>query len=286
MQPKDADAHANLGAAYARLKRSDEAIRELEMALDLKPDDYEAQLSLGFAYKQQGDYKHAIEHLQKATELKPDNPQGWTNLGVAKSKTDDKEGAIVALKKAIALKPDDADLHFDLGVVYRRQRNTDAAIAEYQIAVQKNPKYAKAYYDLGIMYSLERKNPEARAAFEKYLEYGSHEDAGPRKDAEERLKTFKGTAASSAASSSLRPGAHAHVRTNAHLTTPRPDAQSPLTPNRPSRSVTCGILRSPPNHRSPPHVAFAGAWSATTSTADHAPAKAPSGGSRGFEPRR
>ena len=92
---------------------------------------------------------------------------------MAKSKTDDKEGAIVALKKAIALKPDDADLHFDLGVVYRRQRNTDAAISEYQVAVLKNPKLAKAYYDMGIMYSQERKNPEARAAFEKYLEYGS-----------------------------------------------------------------------------------------------------------------
>ena len=194
LQPKDADAHANLGAAYTRLKRSDEGIRELETALDLKPDNYEARLSLGFAYKQQGDYKHAIEHLQKATELKPDDPQGWTNLGVAKSKTDDKEGAIVALKKAIALKPDDADLHFDLGVVYRRQRNTDAAIAEYQVAVQKNPKLAKAYYDLGIMYSQERKKPRRGTAFEKYLEYGSHEDAGARKDAEERLKTFIGLA--------------------------------------------------------------------------------------------
>jgi tetratricopeptide (TPR) repeat protein len=84
-------------------------------------------------------------------------------------------------------------------VVYRRQRNTDAAIAEYQIAVQKNPKLAKAYYDLGIMYSQERKNPEARAAFEKYLENGPHEDAASRKDAEERLKSFKGTSDGQAA---------------------------------------------------------------------------------------
>ena len=49
------------------------------------------------------------------------------------------------------------------------------------------------------MYSQERKNPEARAAFEKYLEYGSHEDAASRKDAEERLKTFKGTSDGQAA---------------------------------------------------------------------------------------
>ena len=74
---------------------------------------------------------------------------------------------------------------------YRRQRNTDAAISEYQVAVQKNPKMAKAYYDLGMMYAQEHKNPEARTAFEKYLEYGTHEDASHRKDAEDRLKSFK-----------------------------------------------------------------------------------------------
>ena len=60
------------------------------------------------------------------------------------------------------------------------------------MAVQKNPKLAKAYYDMGIMYAQERKNREARAAFEKFLEYGSNEDPASRKDAEERLKTVKG----------------------------------------------------------------------------------------------
>ena len=49
------------------------------------------------------------------------------------------------------------------------------------------------------MYSQERKGPEARAAFEKYIQYGTHEDACSRKDAEERLKTFKGTADGQAA---------------------------------------------------------------------------------------
>ncbi len=82
-------------------------------------------------------------------------------------------------------------MHFDLAVVYRRQRKTDEAISEYQVAVQKNPRLAKAYYDLGIMYSQERRNAEARDAFQKYLDYGTGEDAASRKDAEERLKTFK-----------------------------------------------------------------------------------------------
>ena len=59
------------------------------------------------------------------------------------------------------------------------------------MAVQKNPRLAKAYYDLGLLYSQDKKNTEAREAFEKYLQYGTNEDAASRKDAEERLQTFK-----------------------------------------------------------------------------------------------
>jgi tetratricopeptide (TPR) repeat protein len=123
-------------------------------------------------------------------EARPD-VDAWNSLGIARSKTDDKEGAIVAFNKAISLRPDDAELHFGLATVYRRQRNTDKAIAEYQVAVQKNPRLAKAYYDLGLLYAQDKKNAEARQAFEKYLQYGTNEDAASRKDAEERLKTYK-----------------------------------------------------------------------------------------------
>src|SRR4029077_12787200 len=104
----------------------------------------------------------------------------------------DKDGAVKAFKKALAIKPDDAELHFDLAVVYRRQRMTPEAIAEYEVAVQKNPRYAPAYYDLGILYSQEKKTAEARGAFEKYLQFGTTEDAASRKDAQDRLATFKG----------------------------------------------------------------------------------------------
>ena len=44
----------------------------------------------------------------------------------------------------------------------------------------------------GVLYAQEKKTNEAREAFENYLKYGTHEDAASRKDAEDRLKTFKG----------------------------------------------------------------------------------------------
>jgi hypothetical protein len=75
--------------------------------------------------------------------------------------------------------------------VFRRQRKTDEAIAEYRLCVDKDVHHAPAYYDLGILYTQEKKNAQAKDAFESYLKYGVHEDAASRKDAEDRLKTFK-----------------------------------------------------------------------------------------------
>ncbi len=140
--------------------------------------------------------------MQKATELKPDDPprRGPTSASPSRRPTTTTARS-TALRKAITLRPDDAELHFDLAVVYRRQRKTDEAIAEYQRRRRRRTrKHAKAYYDLGILYSQEKQErPRRRAAFENYLKYGTHEDAGSRKDAEDRLKTFKGTADGQAA---------------------------------------------------------------------------------------
>src|SRR6185369_13406629 len=86
----------------------------------------------------------------------------------------------------------DAEFHFSLATVYRRQRKTDEAIEEYKAAVARDAKHARSYYDLGILYSQEKNREGAKEAFEKYLEYGTSEDAASRRDAEDRLKTFKG----------------------------------------------------------------------------------------------
>jgi len=175
--------------------------------VELGPDVYDVRVSLGAAYRQKGDFKSAILHLQKATELQPADATAWNNLGVAKSRTDDKEGAIAAFKKALSINPNDADSHFNLGAFFRRQRDTENALGEYQTAVQLNPRLAKAYYDLGILYSQERRTSEAAAAFRKYLETGTSEDAASRKDAEERLKSLEaaGPGAGSKSAGAVKP---------------------------------------------------------------------------------
>ena len=194
LQPKDADAHANLGAAYVRLKRVDDGIRELEAALELKPDDYEARVSLGFAYKQKGDYKHAIEHLQKATELKPDDAAGLDEPGRRRSRRPTtSDGAIAAFRKAITIIPDDARAPLQPG--RRLQAPAQDATRRSPSTASRSrrtPNYAPAYYDLGVLYSQEKKTVRGPRGVRE-LPGGTARTKTPpsRKEAEERLKTFK-----------------------------------------------------------------------------------------------
>ena len=58
--------------------------------------------------------------------------------------------------------------------------------------MQKNPRLAKAYYDMGLLYSQEQEERRgARGVREVPASTAANEDAASRKDAEERLKTFK-----------------------------------------------------------------------------------------------
>jgi len=205
--PRDERAQFNIGGYYFGQQDFAAAIEHYKKATELAPSYSPAYNILGYAYRQKGDFKSAIVHLQKATELQPADATAWNNLGVVKSRADDKDGAIAAFKKALSINPNDAETHFNLGVVYRRQRDTENALAEDETAVKLNPRLAKAYYDLGVLYSQERRTADAAAAFRKYLETGTGEDASSRKDAEERLKSLEsaGPGAGSKPSGAVKP---------------------------------------------------------------------------------
>jgi tetratricopeptide (TPR) repeat protein len=63
--------HNNLGAAYNKHERMDEAIEELILALRLKPDFPEAHNNLGAAYSNLGRTDEAIEEYRSAIRLDP-----------------------------------------------------------------------------------------------------------------------------------------------------------------------------------------------------------------------
>jgi tetratricopeptide (TPR) repeat protein len=69
LQPNDPAAHFNLGAAYEKAGKLEDAIKEFEETIKLHPNSAEAHFNLGILYDsvEQGD--KAIMHILKAGNL-------------------------------------------------------------------------------------------------------------------------------------------------------------------------------------------------------------------------
>ncbi len=147
--PDYAIAHNNLGGAYYKQRRFDDAIKAYQMAIKLSPDYTAAHYNLGLAYQEQGRLDDAVREYQAAIERDPNHPEVHYSLGGAYYKQGRFEEAIQGYQTAIKLKPDHAKAHNNLGATYQEQGRLDDAIKAYRTAIELEPDYAKARYNLG-----------------------------------------------------------------------------------------------------------------------------------------
>jgi predicted O-linked N-acetylglucosamine transferase (SPINDLY family) len=162
--------HSNLGEAYRRLGRVEEAIASQSKAIALKPDLAQAHNNLGNALKDRGDVDAAIKSFAKAVGFEPEYAEAYTNLGTALWTQGKLGEAVIAYRKAISLKPDSAGAHYNLGNALADQGKFDEAAAAYSRAIELNPRYADAYSNLGIVLGKQGKLTDAAAAYSKAIE--------------------------------------------------------------------------------------------------------------------
>jgi choline-sulfatase len=81
--PRWADAHFSLASVYARIDRVPEAMAELDTTLKLNPDHYRANLLRGRILSLQNVPDQALPNLQKAVEVEPASVEAHLFLGEA-----------------------------------------------------------------------------------------------------------------------------------------------------------------------------------------------------------
>jgi superkiller protein 3 len=107
--------HLELGKVYISLRRTDDAIRELELALKENAGDGDACYFLGGLLVQEGRYKQGIPYLERARKVKPDFWAPYFYLGKAKLRLEQPADAVVLLQRAVELNPDEASAYYQLG---------------------------------------------------------------------------------------------------------------------------------------------------------------------------
>ncbi len=106
LNPNDAEAYNNCGAAYYDKGEFNKAIEDYNKAIELNPNFAEAYNNRGFAYNDKGEFDNAIKDLTKAIELNPNFAEAYNNralcyIKLAKKETD-KEKAKEYYQKALA----------------------------------------------------------------------------------------------------------------------------------------------------------------------------------------
>jgi tetratricopeptide (TPR) repeat protein len=120
--PDAATPHYNLGNAYAKQNRLDEAIIEYNTALSLEPDDAEVHNNLGTAYLRQNRLEEAVHEFLTALKLEPDHAMAHNNLGIAYLSQNRLEEAANEFNIVLELEPDNFMARNFLEFCYERMR--------------------------------------------------------------------------------------------------------------------------------------------------------------------
>ncbi len=154
INPKYAEAWNNLGDTYRKLNRYDGAIDAFRRALHINPKYAAAWNNLGVAYGELKHHNDAIEAFSQALRINPDDVDVWYNLGISCGDLNRYKDAIEAYHQVLYINPEDADAWYNLGVAYGELKHHNDAIEAYRQALRINPKYTKAWYNIGSAYAL------------------------------------------------------------------------------------------------------------------------------------
>ncbi|HEV2214329.1 MAG TPA: tetratricopeptide repeat protein [Terracidiphilus sp.] len=115
LQPDNAEARANLGAALAEDGQLDAAIEEDSKALVAMPSDTGLRMNMGLAYYKKGDFSHAGEQFSKVLAVRPMDIPAAVLMGYVDIKLDRPTAAIQLLGPLEPGHENNMDLEYVLG---------------------------------------------------------------------------------------------------------------------------------------------------------------------------
>lgn len=223
LAPNDGNAHFGLGTAYAALKKTKEALLELDEAVRLSPNNPVVFMALGNLHREQKNYdkaleaytsalkieshfidaamakgdllvtqgnlEEAIQSYKRVIELDPNRAYAYNNLAwiAAEEKTQLDDGVIWA-KKAISLGPSIPQFKDTLAWVYRARGDLSQAAETLTAALSVAAEDPTMTYHLGIVRAEQGKTTEAIEVLKMAIKL--HLEAGLAKDAARRIRTL------------------------------------------------------------------------------------------------
>ncbi len=94
LEPGSAEVYLNLGHAYLKLQKDNDAIKAFKQSLKLNPDQPETQYGLGLASFRRGQFQDAVDAFKKAVALEPKMAKAHYGLTLAYQELGQSKGVI------------------------------------------------------------------------------------------------------------------------------------------------------------------------------------------------
>ncbi|MFP4560391.1 MAG: tetratricopeptide repeat protein [Thiohalorhabdus sp.] len=129
--PEEARNLLGHGQEYARNHQWRAAIALYRDAIDMDPRQADAHLELGVALAQEDRPRASARALKRATELRPDSAKAFYNLGVAYAHSGETRKEMEAYREAIRLDPEHISAHYNLGTAHWGEGRDGKASREF-----------------------------------------------------------------------------------------------------------------------------------------------------------
>lgn len=139
LDPQNFMARRNLAGVFVLQERRTDAVKQLEIALEVYPD-LESMLKLAVLYKRAGQLEASVDLLNRAADIGQGSAEPLSEIGWMLLSMEELEGATRAYERAIRLGLRRADIHYNLGNALRRLGRKEEALSHYNEALEIDPK--------------------------------------------------------------------------------------------------------------------------------------------------
>ena len=138
--PNYVQAYNDLGVAYMKLDRIEDAIVALERCTTIDPKAFNPRLNLGIANVRRQDFATAEPHLRTAVAIDATTPLAHLYLGITLWKTGRAEESEDELQRALSLGGSEiAVAHYYLGQLYADRDRINEAVGELEAYLKEKP---------------------------------------------------------------------------------------------------------------------------------------------------
>jgi tetratricopeptide (TPR) repeat protein len=206
LAPDDLQARLDLGAAYQRLERWDQAIPIYDEICRRNPRHFMAHKFLGDLYRRKRDWTRASVVYEQAMRIDPKDPrpyfllsltlaeagnydraekvlgeaqrfssyigEAYNNLGAVCIKRGDHARALYFLRRAMLRLPDRPRVHYNLGLALAGTRQYEQALNEFRAAVRLEGSEPEFHYATGVTLLKLGRIDDAETAFRQAVVVG------------------------------------------------------------------------------------------------------------------